>query len=164
MGLTGLLLAASAAATISFAPQAEVTGPLVRLGDVADLSALPATLRTRAAALPVAQLVRDQRRTVLDRADLAARARALMPVLRDLLPAGSAPVAILRHTALPQLPMASGASPARIARGEAVEVVVRSGPFTIRRSARALQDGVPGENLFVVADGRDVLAAACCGE
>lgn len=164
MGFAALLLAASAAGTIAFAPQAEVTGSVVRLGDVAELSALPATLRARAAALPVAQLPQDQRRTVLDRADLAARARSLMPVLRDLLPTGSAPLTILRHTALPDLPLASGASPARIARGEAVEVVVRSGPFAIRRSARALQDGVAGGTLFVVADGRDVLAAACCGE
>ncbi|WP_088307319.1 hypothetical protein [Novosphingobium sp. B 225] len=164
MGLGALLIAASALGTITFAAEAEVTGPTVRLGDVAELSAVPESLRRQAAGLPLARLALDQRRTVMDRAELAARARALMPVLRDLLPAGSAPVTILRHTGLPALPLASGAAPGLIRKGEPVSVAVRAGPVMIRRSAKALQGATAGEQLFVATAERDVLTAVCCGE
>ncbi len=164
MGLALLLISASALPAIAFAPEAEVSGSTVRLGDVAELSAVPAALRSRAAALPLVRLELDQRRTVLDRADLAARARALMPVLRDLLPAGSAPVTILRHTGLPDLPLATGQSAGVIRKGEPVSVAVRAGPVVIRRSAKALQGAGPGQQLFVATAERDVLTAVCCGE
>ncbi len=159
-----LIFAGTAAgAAITFVPEAPVTGPVVHLGDVADLSAVPASLRERAAALELVRLVRDQRRVVLDRADLASRARSLLPALAPLLAMDHGPVVVLRHVGAAPLPQVSGANDLGIAKGETVQLTVRSGPVTVQRSARALQAGQAGGQVFVMTEERAVLAAVCCG-
>lgn len=87
MAPTALLLAAATAlalapqeSTIDFRGDVTVNGRIVRLGQVADLSALPAPLRTRAEVLEVARLSAGGT-TVIDTARLAARARAQLPAL-----------------------------------------------------------------------------------
>jgi flagella basal body P-ring formation protein FlgA len=58
-----------------------VSGPVVRLGDVADLTGLPGAWRVAAAGLPIARFAPGQRRIVLSGTAIAERARGAMPVL-----------------------------------------------------------------------------------
>ncbi|MEO8113195.1 MAG: hypothetical protein ABI655_02360 [Phenylobacterium sp.] len=82
-----LAFSPAAAAPIAFEREVEITGRSVQLGDVADVSRLPAGLRGRAAALPVTEFRPGQERLVLGSRRLAERARALMPALSPWLPA-----------------------------------------------------------------------------
>ena len=164
MSILAQIAAAAAVPAILFAPQASLPTAHVRLGDIADVSALPADLQSRAAALELAVLPRDTRRTVIDRAWLASRARALVPGLAPYLGAQTGSVVILRHALAAPVPVVRGADAGSIHRGETVEVFVRAGPVAVTRAATALQDAVPGGMLFVVTQERSVLAAQCCGD
>ena len=165
MSVVSLIIAgAAASAAITFSPEAAITSSVVHLGDVADLSALPSTLRQRAAALELVRLAQDRRRVVLDRADLVSRARALMPALAPLLPAGGASVVVLRHVGAAPLPSARGDQPGGIAKSEPVTVTVRIGSVTVTRAARAMQAGQPGGQFFVLTAEHAVLSVECCGD
>lgn len=163
MGVGMFLLAAAANGAIVFAPQAKVESPRVRLGDVADLSAVPPLLREKARALVLIDLREDRRRTVVDVAGLASRARALMPVLAPLLRSATGQVVIARHQARPALPEACGVEAGGIAKGESVTLRIRFGPVTIERAVRALQAADAGQQLFVSTPARDVIEALACG-
>src|SRR6185312_1946481 len=92
-GVTGLLMAA--ALPLAFRPEATVPGPQVALGQIADLSGLPAALRDRAADLPVAT-VAPGRTLVVSARRLAERARGLLPALSPWLPEAGAGVVRLQ--------------------------------------------------------------------
>jgi hypothetical protein len=79
--------------------QASVSGEVVRLGDVANLSALPAGLRDRAEALPIARFRSGQTQMSIRPDRLAEKARALMPVLAWRLPMDAQPILVRRSMA-----------------------------------------------------------------
>jgi len=72
--------------TLTFYRQAEVDSTTVHLGEIADVSALPAALRERATQLPVARISPGQAAASLSSRRLTERARAQMPVLAPWLP------------------------------------------------------------------------------
>ena len=77
------LLAASAGGMppLAFSAEATVEGPRVALGDIADVSRLPADLRAHAATLALARLQPGQDRMAISTRMAAERARAQMPAL-----------------------------------------------------------------------------------
>lgn len=80
--------------------QASVAGEVVRLGDVADLSGLPAGLRDKAGALTIARFRPGQTEMSIRPERLAEKARALMPALASRLPADVArPIKVRRAAA-----------------------------------------------------------------
>lgn len=88
MALNALILAVAVSAAPQadhgrVAPRFEVTVARadVLLGDVMDVSRLPAVLRTGAAALPIARFGPGQHRITFTSSRLSERARALMPAL-----------------------------------------------------------------------------------
>jgi hypothetical protein len=157
------LLLLLAAAQIHFASQAILAGPVVRLGDVADLRAVPAAYRDRAASLVVARLTLDRSAFELDGDAMASRARAQMPVLGPLLPNGIGPIAAVRHASLPFAPRVLSQGAADIKAGDPIAVEIAAGNLRIVREAVALQPGGKGQKMFVKVDG-GVLSASCCGE
>ena len=83
LGAAALLIGLAAGSTsepMTFRQVVRVSGPQVRLGDVADLSPLPAALRPAASRLVVAAAP-ARRATTISSRQLAARAASLMPVL-----------------------------------------------------------------------------------
>jgi len=102
MSAGGLLFAiglAASPATAELAPvrEVEIAGPLATLGDLLDLTTVPASLRAKAAALPIADLSASA--TVeLPLARVVERARARMPALAPWLsaPAGRVRVTLVR--------------------------------------------------------------------
>jgi hypothetical protein len=82
--LLGTLLTAPSGAgqgTIVLRAEAAVSGRTVVFGQVADLSALPPALRTRAETLEVARLPAGRTKVTLDGDRIAERARAQLPAL-----------------------------------------------------------------------------------
>lgn len=131
----------------------------IRLGDVADLRALPQTMRLRASALELAQSPRNK---AWRHSDLAARARALMPALGPWL-SGSYRGRLRFASEPARTPIVAIAARTPVARGDTVSTRLTTGIFTIEREATALQAGVPGAPIFVRV-GDDVVTAICCGE
>jgi len=145
---------------IHFVPEANIPAGPIALGSVADLSALPAALRPRAAALRVGSAVAGDRTIALDA--LGARARGLMPILGCWLPRDSAKALIrLRVTPTPS-PAASAAlgavpwrRPAAVVRGDHLQLTTAAGPVRVAREVEALQPARSGQRLFVrAADGK----------
>lgn len=90
MALPGLILAAAVSAAVLspgvvFVDSAITHGREVRLGDIADVSALPADIRARAAVLVLAHVPPHQRQLRISAARLAERARARLPLLAGYL-------------------------------------------------------------------------------
>lgn len=125
----------------------------MRLGDVADISALPPRLKERASEVVVASL-RDEQQTLSSR-DLAARARAALPGLTDWLPSSpdhAVQVTWTRAQAATASPVAAVARPPEepaVRAGDALTIRIRVGAVTVEREVRALQAGWPGRRLFV---------------
>lgn len=134
-------------------------GPVI-LGQIADLSAVPESLRRRASDLVLME--RPAQPAAISYQSLASRARSLMPALRPWL--NKVQVGTLRlnghYDAHPVELIAADASD--MIEGANVTVVTRAGPFTIERRGTAVQDARSGESSFVrFADGT-VVSAACC--
>ncbi len=146
---------------VAFLPRASVRGEVVRLGDVADLSALPEPLRARAGTTPVARVGEGPQ--TLSTRRLAARARAAMPGLSPWLAAEadgvvevvSAPV----ETPAPVPNPVAVAPVSPISPGDVLTLRVTVGPVTVEREVRALQAGAPGQPVFVRTDDGVVLRA-----
>lgn len=147
------LIATVAVATddpVSFVAQAETSGDIVRLADVAELSGLPSGLRERAAAAPVARLRADDQ--TLSSRDVARRARAAVPALAAWLPsAPDQPIRVRRvadQTAVSAPPAAPPAAPA-IRAGDPLTVRIDIGPVTVEREVHAIQPARAGHAVFV---------------
>ncbi|KSB91857.1 hypothetical protein AS593_07480 [Caulobacter vibrioides] len=84
-------------ATTTYRAEAEVASELVRLGEVMDLSGLPAAVRERATAVPVARAPGPGGRSTFDAATLNSRARAGMPAIAPWLPAADGKVVVTRR-------------------------------------------------------------------
>ena len=152
------LLACMTAGQAPFTFKAEVVAidAVVRLGEVVDLSDLPAPLRERAAAIEVAR--RTDGEEVLSTRLMAQRARAALPGLTPWLP--DSPDRQVRlewpqSTATPDIfasreamTEADAAAP-RVSAGDSLTLEVRVGPVKVEREVRALQSGWPGRRLFV---------------
>jgi hypothetical protein len=84
--LIAMLAATSAqAGPVVFASRVQLSSPRVTLGDIADLSGLPATLSNSAAALELTTVPPGRQEIVLSVQRSAERARALMPALQPWL-------------------------------------------------------------------------------
>lgn len=153
MSLLVALIATVAVATnepMSFVTRAEMTGDIVRLADVADLSALPPALRDRAAAAPVARL-RQAEQTLSSR-EVARRARAAVPALAAWLPSGPDQPILVRRLEAPAPSAVSEALPPvapAVRAGDPLTVRVAIGPVTVEREVHALQSGRAGQAVFV---------------
>jgi len=83
-------LCVSGRAPVVFADTVQVSGPEVRLGELADLAGLPAALRARATQVEVARFAPGQRQLTLSVETLSASARARLPALAGVLPTPAA--------------------------------------------------------------------------
>jgi len=171
MGAVGVVAfgLVAAAAPVAFQRDVAVRSPAVALGDLADLSRLPAALRGRAAALPIAR-VPAQGRLVLTSQRLAERARALMPALGPWLAPGTDDAVVVRLAAEAPAPAAKSAPPAgcqRVAHpvaAGAIPTVDDLAPATCEagpageafrydpaaKAVRATRDLAPGETVAAV--------------
>jgi hypothetical protein len=168
MSLLLALIATGAVATtgpLTFVDRIETDSEIVRLADVADLSALPPQLRERAAATPVARL-RFAEQTLSSR-DIARRARASTPALTTWLPpAADQPIHVRwtrTETAVAEAVAAAPAAPA-VQAGDRLTVRVDVGPVTVEREVRALQPARAGGEVFVRTPEGVVLRARLAGE
>jgi hypothetical protein len=134
------------------------TESAVTLGDVADLSILPAAMRTRAAAIVVAR--GTQMHNDLSHHALAAHARSLMPALA---PWTAGPYDNrIRAARSARRPIMAVTARSSLEAGDPLTTRLSAGIFTIEREATALQSAREGDFLFVRV-GDDVLKALCCG-
>lgn len=148
--------AIAVAGPLTFHSEASIQGDIVRLSDVADLSALPASLRDRTAGTPVAR-VQSREQVVSSRA-IARRARAAVPVLSAWLPEGAEQFIRVRsiEAVEPARAVAPIATPPSfaISAGDAVTLRTQVGPVVVEREVTALQAARPGHSVFVrTADG-----------
>lgn len=141
-------LAAGVADPLVFRAETTVSGPVVTLADVADLSSLPPRLRERAERLPVATI--STSRTVLSTRAVSARARAAVPGLTSWLPDRTDRDIVALAPALAAAPAALRvAADGAIQTGDRLTVRVEVGPVAVEREVTALQAGQPGRDLFV---------------
>ncbi|MBS0503421.1 MAG: hypothetical protein JSS55_06375 [Proteobacteria bacterium] len=155
-----VVLAGAMLSQIAFKDGAAVGRGPVALGQVADLSVLPGSLRRRASGL--ALMARPARATLIRHRLLASRARALMPALRPWLTEDQAGILQLAPHADVQPVQLIAAGASEPARGASVAVLTRIGLVTIERRGTAVQDARRGERAFVrFADG-SVVSARCC--
>lgn len=194
MSWGALILAAAAGASvqyapIAFAPTAIAQGPNVRLVEIADLSTLPAELRSRAETLVVARFAPGQRVLSAPISRLTERARAGLPILAAYLPfdpTGEVTIRRASATATSALaaerpclrilePVAAGAG----LRADQVEPTVCGSPPALRatyydrranltRAARALAKGetiaaAPAASLVGVETGASITLKARVG-
>ncbi|MBS0253870.1 MAG: hypothetical protein JSS36_01325 [Proteobacteria bacterium] len=147
------------AAGLMLADEVRTRAEVIRLGDVADVAALPPSLRDAAARLELARVRRDAATATIPRAFLAAQARARLPALAAWLPAErQGGVVVVRRPVAAMQPVAiAGGGP--IHRGTAVVVQVSAGPVIIRRGGLALGEASLGQHLFVSARDGSVISA-----
>lgn len=100
--LASLLSAPLYARPIVFYQTATVQGDAVRLGDVADLTELPAQWQTLAAELTVGQLHASQAQVTVPVSSLIAAARRQVPALSTMLPTPQDPATITLVRAQPE--------------------------------------------------------------
>jgi hypothetical protein len=153
------LLLAIAAPQIVF--QAEATpAAAVRLGDIADLEALPPDLRRRAGALVL--LPHPYAETAIEHHRLASRARSLLPGLAPWLtePGDGR----LRIRALVPAPAGDAfvKVDGEVGAGTIVSVISSNGAVSIERQGVATQPGRYGRHVFVRFLDGAVVAARCC--
>lgn len=152
----GTLTASLLAGALVFAADATIAGDTVRLGQVADLTPLPAALRGSAAELPLARFRRDADTATVPARYLSEQARARMPVLAPWLAEAQTGVVRLHRSVELGQPRIEARD---IAKGDRVTLRIVAGIFTIERQGVALADARVGERLFVrTADGRVILA------
>jgi hypothetical protein len=151
------------ALALVFAAEAEIRGEIVRLGDVADVAALPEAIRAKAAGLRIARFDRDALQTRVSTDFLATQARAQMPALAAWLKRDAGTYVTLRRPRAGVRPLALASRPEGVARGERVILRVEAGPFRIEREGVALDDAGPGEALFVRVGAHDVIQALLQG-
>lgn len=152
---------------LMFHTHARVPGDMVRLGDVADVSSLPESLRDRAASTPVART--GGQRRVLSSRRMSERARAAMPALSGWLPSSPDQLVQVDSDMVQEAPAQSArtASPHEpdISRGDALTIRVAIGPVVVEREVHALQSGRRGRPIFVrTAEGRVLSARVAGGE
>lgn len=148
--------AVAVAEPLSFRSEASIHGDIVRLSDVADLSGLPAGLRERTAAIPIARL--RSREQVLSSRTVARRARGSVPALTAWLPNSPDQPIRIRSTGPAEQARADAeaavAPVSGIRAGEPVTLHVQVGPVVVEREVTALQTARPGRPVFVrTADG-----------
>ncbi len=144
---------------IVFHDKIQKSGPVLALGDVAELRRLPVTMRARAASLALYTDGAVRPGLTLSHRMLASRTRALMPVLGPWL--DQAYHGVLHINATVQRISASRGGLKAVVVGDAVTTHLRAGIYTIEREGRALQSAKSGERFFVrTTDG--VVAAYCC--
>jgi hypothetical protein len=136
------------------------SGPVLTLGDVADLTQLPVTIRARAASLALVDGAMARPGMTLRHHLLASRTRALMPLLGPRLDQ-TYPGALRINPTAPGI-SASGGDPEAVVVGDAVTTRLHFGIYTIERNGRALQSAKSGEWFFVRTSG-GVISAQCCG-
>jgi hypothetical protein len=161
---TTLIIVSAAAGVISFAPEAVVRDDTLYLGDVVDMGTLPADLRDRSATLPLMKLPKGSDPLTLRTADIASRARALMPALAPWFQKTNGIVLVLRRKADPMRLVAGATQEGGIAKDDRVSVTLVAGIYTIKRQGIAMSDAKIGERLFVKTEDRKALSAICCGE
>lgn len=151
----------AAAGPVAFRTETSVRGDTVRLGDIADLSALPEALRARAIATPVAR-VREGSQSLSTRV-MAARARAAIPGLSPWLTVEGddlVHVTSVREATPPAPRVAVASIPvSAVLAGDVLTLHIEVGPVTVERPVRALQSGSAGRYVFVrTADGSVIRA------
>lgn len=142
-------MAAVCATSLAFFPTVQIRGEILRLGDVADLSALPPALAERAGRTALLRVDRRTLQTSVARSDLAAQAGARLPILAGCFNTADGDPVLIRRKTGDETPRVRIAAEARVSKGEPVAVQIASGPFTIERSGFAAGEAGPGERLFV---------------
>lgn len=133
---------------IRFRDKVTIRSRDLRLGAIADLSALPGYLRPRAAAIVLFRVERDH--VQVSWTFMAARAKALMPLLRCWLGRGQGDVTITQVREAPVAPRSSRPPPEEsVSRGSRLTMVASVGPVRVTRAVEALQQTRPGGRLFV---------------
>lgn len=158
MGAAALLLAgAGLVVKLTSLGEVGLSGPSVRLSDVAD-GALPAQVRTAV----IASVAPEEREVDVRRSDLADLIRRALP--------GARVEGSLAGTVRLRVPGRMAPAPARfsdgraVRRGEALTVSSVSGPVRIERRVVALQDlGSGGRKLFVRSADGEIFAAPAPG-
>lgn len=156
----------SAVARIAFRDAPIAAARDVAFGDIADLAALPPTLRERASRLRI-PLARGA--ASIRTAAISARAKALIPILRCW-PMQAAPVTLaIRHAAPPLpndvriVPPDAAAQAAPVRPGETISLTTRAGPVRVARDVEALQAARAGQRLFVRAADGTVMSVRYAG-
>jgi hypothetical protein len=158
-----LVMAASNGASVGnvmFHDATRTSAQVVRLGNIADLSSVPISLRPQAAALALFETTPVEQ--VVGQHQVASRARSLMPALGPWLSRPYSGVVRIegRFVQGPKTVVESN-GPDGVVAGAAVITRLRLGIYTIERNGLALQPAKFGERLFVrTSDG--VLSAYCC--
>jgi flagella basal body P-ring formation protein FlgA len=164
--MIGTLTAIAAGAAIAnpgiivFHDNIRKSAPVLTLGDVADLTQLPVTIRARAASLVLVDGAMARPGMTLSHHLLASRTRALMPLLGPQLDQTYS--GALRLNAMAPVIAASGSDFDAVVVGESVTIRLHFGIYTIERNGRALQSAKSGERFFVRTSG-GVISALCCG-
>ena len=146
------LAGAAPAAPIELWDQVEVEGPDVTLGEVADLSVLPASIRSEAEAIRIAQMHGPQQS--VSASAIGSRARSALPALAPwFCDVQKKNISLYRS----DTPLGEGETVFR--RGQPLILTVTVGRVGVERDVWALQDGRGSGAIFVrTADG-DVLRA-----
>lgn len=154
--MTAVLASVLLAGSLVFAADAVIEDDTLRLGQVADLSSLPAGLRGKADALPLARVAQTADAAVVPTAYLVGQARARMPALTRWLPPATSDIVRLHRTVPASAPTVQATE---VRNGDIVSVRIVADGFAIERQGTALADAHPGERLFVrTAEGQVILA------
>jgi hypothetical protein len=164
LSLTPSIIGLALAGSVSLAPTAMVRGDVLRLADIADVSALPAPLRDRAGSLALMTLPDSNDPLHLRGEDIASRARSLLPALAPWLTDLKGKVVVTRRNADPLTPWANATRPVGIRKGDSVQVTVSAGIYKIERQGIAMSDVQPGDGLFVKTKDGKAVSVMCCGK
>jgi hypothetical protein len=164
MVLVSALVALLPVQPLVFVEEAKVAAPVLTLGDVADVATLPVALRKDAEKLVLMKLPASRASLTLSAADVAAKARSLIPSLTPWVEGATGNILIHRRSADPRRIIAIASGPDGITKDDSVRVRIASGPFTIEREGRALSNAKNGDRLFIRTEDRKALSAMCCGE
>jgi hypothetical protein len=161
----GLALATGASlscgAPLAFYDTVDSSSRSIPLSALADLSAMPATVRPQAAALNLFTMPPRRKEQRLRHTALASRARSLMPLLAPCLLGDHLGETRIRFGPPPIAVMAVPGQASAIQTGDRVSARIRTGIVTIERKGVALQPAQAGDRLFLrTPDG--ALSALCC--
>jgi hypothetical protein len=158
------IIALALAGSVSLVPTAMVRGDVLRLGDVADTSQLPMSMRDRASKLELMKLPDNSDSVHLRGEDIAARTRSLMPALAPWLVQMKGDIVVRRRSADPLMPVVHATRTDGILKDEPVQLTISAGIYTIERRGIAMSDGRPGGKLFIKTEDGKAISALCCGE
>lgn len=160
--MLGAILMAGAliASPVEFRDKAVIDDADIRLGAVADLGNLPVELRTRAEQLVLYPMSDARGATIINHAQLASRARALLPALSPWLSGrfeGTIQIGPSPSPA-PRFIMSCGEV---VPKGAFVTAAIDAGWFRVERKVQALQRGAPGSAFFARTSDGEVAKVYC---